>query len=152
MSATSPDASLFIIDGASRADLASIRRLLDSEYLPTTDLTEEMLAHFLICRDPVGVAGVVGLEVFGEVALLRSLVVSSERQGLGLGRRLVLAAEAMAAEIKVREIYLLTTTAAEFFEHLGYHRVNRELAPAAISLTKEFSSLCPSTAVFTVKP
>jgi amino-acid N-acetyltransferase len=58
----------------------------------------------------------------------------------------------MATELKIREIYLLTTTAAEFFTHLGYRQVDRALAPAAIASTKEFSSLCPSTAVFMVKP
>jgi len=60
--------------------------------------------------------------------------------------------EEMAAELKVRDTYLLTTTAAEFFEYLGYRQLDRNLAPAAIALTKEFSSLCPSTAVFMVKP
>jgi amino-acid N-acetyltransferase len=122
------------------------------ENLPSTDITEETLAHFLVCRDPVGVVGIVGLEVFGEIALIRSLVVSEERQGRGLGKRLVSAAQEMAAELKVRDIYLLTTTAAEFFEYLGYRQIDRELAPVAISSTKEFSSLCPSTAVFMVKP
>jgi amino-acid N-acetyltransferase len=122
------------------------------ENLPSTDITEETLAHFLVCRDPVGVVGIVGLEVFGEIALIRSLVVSEERQGRGLGKRLVSAAQEMAAELKVRDIYLLTTTAAEFFEYLGYRQIDREFAPAAISSTKEFSSLCPSTAVFMVKP
>jgi amino-acid N-acetyltransferase len=152
MRTATPEVSPPAIDGARRADLASIRRLLVMENLPSADITAETLAHFLVCRDPVGVVGVVGLEVFGQDALLRSLVVSKERQGLGLGRRLVSAAEEMAAELKVRDIYLLTTTAAELFEYLGYHRVDRELAPSAISLTTEFSSLCPSTAVFMVKP
>jgi amino-acid N-acetyltransferase len=152
MSATTPELSPTVIDGARRGDLSSIRWLLEMQYLPSADITEEALAHFLVCRDPVGVMGVVGLEVFGEVALLRSLVASKERQGVGLGRRLVSAAEERETELKVREIYLLTTTAAEFFEHLGYRQVDRAIAPAAISSTKEFSSLCPSTAVFMVKP
>src|SRR5271155_235333 len=117
MSSTTPELSPLIIDGARRADLAAIRWLLEMGFLPTADITAEALAHFLVCRDPVGVVGVVGLEVFGEVALLRSLVVSEERQGLGLGRRLVSTVEEMAAELKVRDTYLLTTTAAEFFEY-----------------------------------
>jgi amino-acid N-acetyltransferase len=71
---------------------------------------------------------------------------------VGLGRRLVTAAEEMATELKVREVYLLTTTAAELFKRLGYRQVDRNLAPPAIALTKEFTSLCPSTATFMVKP
>jgi N-acetylglutamate synthase-like GNAT family acetyltransferase len=37
--------------------------------------TEEMLDHFLVYRDAIGVAGAVGLECYGDAALLRSLVI-----------------------------------------------------------------------------
>jgi hypothetical protein len=46
--------------------------LLDIEALPSADLTEDALRHFLAARDATGVAGVVGLEKIGDVALLRS--------------------------------------------------------------------------------
>jgi amino-acid N-acetyltransferase len=140
------------IMGARRSDLPSIRWLLDIEYLPSADITEESLEHFLVYRDQLGVAGVVGLKLFGEVALLRSLVVTSERMGCGIGKNLVTAAEALAAELKVRSIFLLTTTAADFFEYRGFRRISREQAPLRIRATQEFSSLCPSTAVLMVKP
>lgn len=140
------------IAGARRSDLPSIRWLLDIECLPSADLTEEALKDFLVYRDQLGVAGVIGLQLFGEVALLRSLVVTGERMGCGIGKSLVTAAEALAAELQVRSIYLLTTTAAEFFEYRGFRRIGREEAPPEIRVTQEFSSLCPSTAVLMVKP
>jgi len=152
MSAVDHAAPPSVIDGARRADLAAIRWLLDIEFLPSVDVTEEALEHFLVYRDEIGVAGVVGLERYGEVALLRSLVVANEHMGRGLGRRLVVAAEALAAKLNVRSIYLLTTTAESFFEYLGFRRIQREEAPLAIRNSREFSSLCPATAVVMVKP
>lgn len=141
-----------VIDGARRSDLVSIRWLLDMESLPSADITEDALEHFLVYRDELGIAGVVGLERYGEVALLRSLVVAAERMGRGLGRRLVAAAEELAAELNVQSIYLLTTTAAVFFESRGFRYIEREQAPPAIRESREFASLCPATAILMVKP
>ena len=83
---------------------------------------------------------------------MRSLVVTQKDLGRGLGRRLVDAVEILAAETGVRSIYLLTTSAEAFFEYLGFRRISREETPAAIRSTREFSSLCPATAVVMVKP
>jgi amino-acid N-acetyltransferase len=122
------------------------------EALPSADITEEALQHFLVFRDERGVAGVVGLETSSDAALLRSLVVTGELIGRGVGRRLVLAAEALAAELGIRLIYLLTTSSSTFFEHLGFRSLDRKEAPLAIQGTREFVSLCPATAVLMVKP
>jgi amino-acid N-acetyltransferase len=141
------------IGGARRGDLEAIRWLLDVEFLPSADINETALEHFLVCRDEIGVvAGVVGLEIYGEVALLRSLVVTERHLGCGHGRRLVTAAQELANEMNVRAIYLLTTTAESFFEYLGYRRIQREEVPDAIRATREFASLCPASAIVMVKP
>jgi amino-acid N-acetyltransferase len=141
-----------VIERARIPDLVGIRWLLDMEALPSVDITEDALGHFLVCRDETGVAGVVGLERYGELALLRSLVVTSEHMGRGLGKRLTVAAEALASELNVRSIYLLTTTARTFFEHMGFRCIDREEGPPAIQNTRQFTSLCPATAVLMVKP
>lgn len=70
--------------------------------------------------------------------------------GCGIGKKLVLAAEALSAELQC-SIHLLTTTAADFFESRGFRRISKEQAPLEIRATREFSSLCPSTAVLMVK-
>jgi amino-acid N-acetyltransferase len=152
MNAVVPEVSAPVIAVARRSDLAGIRWLLDMESLPSADITENALEHFLVYRDEKGVAGVVGLEKYGEVALLRSLVVSSEHMGRGLGKRLVAAAEDLASELHVRSIYLLTTTEVVFFEFRGFRCIRREEAPLPIRETREFSSLCPATAILMVKP
>jgi amino-acid N-acetyltransferase len=152
MNAGQRESSVSAIEGARPSDLASIRWLLDIQFLPSADITEEALRYFLVYRDQLGVSGVIGLERCGDVALLRSLVVASERMGRGIGKGLVAAAESLAAKLQVRSIYLLTTTAADFFESRGFRRIRREQAPPQIQSTQEFSSLCPASAVLMVKP
>lgn len=130
-----------------RPSLASVNRLLSETGLPNADLSEDSMRHFLGLGSPELPEGIVGLEPHGPVALLRSLVVAKGRRGSGLGRALVAAAERHARHLRVREVYLLTTNAQEFFERLGYERVEREGAPESIRATTEFSSVCPSSAV-----
>ena len=132
--------------------MEAIRWLLDVKFLPSTDIDEAALGQFLVCRDDIRSGRVVGLEIYGEVALLRSLVVTEKHLGAGHGRRLVAAAQDLATEMNVRAIYLLTTTAESFFEYLGFRRIQREEAPESIRSTREFSSLCPASAIVMVKP
>ena len=125
--------------------------LLTDAGLPSDDVAALDFAHFLGIGDPDHPDGVVGLEVFGDVALLRSLVLRPDRRGTGEGRLLVDAVEAHARTHGITRLYLLTSTAEAFFAHLGYARTARETAPDSIRTTREFASLCPSTAAFMVK-
>ena len=124
---------------------AAVKRLLDEAKLPSSDLTEEHLRTFLACGADDALDGVVGLELYQPVALLRSLAVSARRRGRGLGSTLLAEAERYARSQGVAEIYLLTTTAERFFAGAGYERVAREAVPAAIRSTEEFSNLCPAS-------
>jgi len=128
-----------------------VRRLLGESKLPVMDLTPEHIQHFFGCGSEEAPQGVVGLEIHGSEALLRSLAVDASTRRLGCGRALVAEAERYAQERGARRIYLLTTTAARFFERLGYHTVSRDDAPECIRVTKEFSFLCPSSSAFMAK-
>jgi amino-acid N-acetyltransferase len=140
------------VEAARPGDFIGIQWLLDLESLPSADLTETALEHFLVVRDEIGVVGVVGPEVYGQVALLRSLVVANSHAGRGIGRGLVVAAESLAATLGCRSMYLLTTTAEAFFELLGFRRIERHAAPPEVQQSAEFSSLCPSSATVMAKP
>ena len=48
-------------------------------------------------------------------------------------------------------MFLLTTTAESYFGKRGYSTTSREAVPEAIRNTKEFASVCPSSAVVMVK-
>lgn len=69
----------------------------------------------------------------------------------GCGRALVARAERHASEHGARQIYLLTTGAADFFARLGYKRIEREQTPPGIRETSEFSVLCPAGSVLMMK-
>ena len=101
---------------ARAADLAAVVALLESCGLPTGDLSEAMLASFCIAEAEGKVLGVAGMETFGTVGLLRSLAVAEDRRGGGLAARLVEWCEAEARRRGVQTAYLLTTTAAEYFQ------------------------------------
>jgi amino-acid N-acetyltransferase len=125
--------------------------LLEAEGLPASDLTESHLEHFFFTCTDGAPSALVGLEIFGEAALLRSLVVSAAARTQGLGSALLLHAEEYAAAQRVRALYLLTTTAETYFENRGYKRIDRAEAPLAINSTREFASLCPSSSAFMIK-
>jgi amino-acid N-acetyltransferase len=130
---------------------AAVRRLLGAARLPADDLTAAHFAHFFGCGTADAPRGVVGLELHGTDALLRSLAVEPAIQGRGCGTALVARAEQHARRQGVRRLYLLTTGAADFFARLGYKRTERQEAPGAIRLTGEFSMLCPASSVLMMK-
>lgn len=126
-----------------RPSESAVRRLLAEANLPGEDLTAAHFGNFFACGSEQAPQGVVGLELYGADALLRSLAVAPGARGAGCAKALVARAERHAREHGVRRIYLLTTTAADFFAHLGYKRVDRQEAPGSIRATGEFSGLCP---------
>ncbi len=136
---------------ASVADETSIRQLLEQSGLPSSDLTPELLQHFLVWREGATLTAVIGLELLGDTALLRSLAVSGTRQGGGIGRQMVQAAETLARNHGIGTLYLLTTTAERYFAGLGYRHTPRDAAPPALRATPQFSSLCPASSSFMLK-
>ena len=132
---------------AARAtDLPAVVELLDACGLPTGDLTEAMLASFCVADEGGVVVGVVGIEMFGTCALMRSLVVAPVQRGRGVAERLVEWCEAEAHWRGVETTYLLTTTADEYFRKRGYADVPRAAVPLAIAGHAQFRSLCPASA------
>ncbi len=125
--------------------------LLQAQQLPVSDITDEHLEHFFFAGSDGSPTGLVGIEIDGADALLRSLVVSQDDRRKGLGSSLVKHAEQYASSKGVRSIYLLTTTAEAFFKRLGYERIDRCQAPPSIERTREFASLCPASSAFMVK-
>ena len=135
------------ITGARASDHGAIVRLLDAADLPYRDVTPAMLAHFLVVWREGELCGVIGLEPFPRVGLLRSLAVAGTERGRGLGIALTRALERHARDLGIEELYLLTTTADRFFGKLGYRQVPRGDAPAEIRGTTEFRELCAESSV-----
>ena len=130
---------------ATETDLTAVRALLSSAALPCVDLTSSHI-DFLVADMGQRIVGVIGVEPMPPAGLLRSLAVSPDRRGTGLGKQLVSALETHAARQGITGLTLLTETAAPFFMQLGYAPLAREHVTAAVAATAEFRSLCPATA------
>ncbi len=131
--------------------VTAVKALLAAARLPVDDITPDAMAHFLGAWSGPHLQGVVGIEPYGDTALLRSLAVAESRRGTGLGSALLAHAERHARESGCRTIYLLTTSAQPYFEKRGYTVTPRDAAPEAIRGTSQFSTLCPASAVLMVK-
>jgi amino-acid N-acetyltransferase len=125
--------------------------LLQAQGLPVSDITDDHLEHSFFLGSNGTPTGLVGIEICGTDALLRSLIVAENARTQGIGSALVQHAEDYATSRRVRAIYLLTTTAESFFVRRDYRRVDRTQAPPAIQSTPEFASLCPASSVFMMK-
>lgn len=130
-------------------DLDAARSILEDAGLPTTDLTVKHLAYVAESGDRF--VGVIGLELYGAIGLLRSLVVSANARAAGVGRRLVTALETSARGQGMEALWLLTIDADPYFERLGFAVMDRSTAPAAIRNTAEFAGLCPDNAILMSK-
>lgn len=132
----------------------AVETLLKATQLPTDDLQDNAyqkgIQLFTLELDEQTV-GVVGLELNGDCALVRSLAVSESKRGQGLGVLLLKHAEEAAQLMGVKELYLLTTTAADFFHKMGYELADRASAPESIAQSKQFAGICPASAAFMYK-
>jgi len=129
----------------------SLTELLQSCDLPISDISPSQSLCFFGCHIDAELVGAVGLEIYGAVALLRSLAVHPHSRNSGIGRALVAYAENAASSLRVESLFLLTTTAAPFFASFGYLPMPRDEAPAAIKATAQFSGLCPASSSFMSK-
>jgi amino-acid N-acetyltransferase len=129
------------------APLPSIhaRELLVAAALPVDDLDDPSIT-MLGAFDHGRLVGTIGLQTCGEVGLLRSLAVAAEHRGRGVAGALCARLFALARERSLGVLYLLTTSAADYFVRHGFAVIPRDDAPAAIRASAQFSSMCPSSA------
>jgi amino-acid N-acetyltransferase len=97
---------------AASEHLPQARALLEDSSLPTDGLEAQFPAAFVVAREHAEVVGLAGLERYGDVGLLRSLVVAPPYRGAGLGRMLVQNRLEAAVSVGLVRVFLLTTTAA----------------------------------------
>jgi N-acetylglutamate synthase-like GNAT family acetyltransferase len=133
------------------ADLAAVEALLVAADLPRAGVPE-WLPRFVVVERAGAIVAAAGMELYGRAALLRSVVVSRELRGSGIGAELTRRIAADAAAAGARMLYLLTTTAAEYFPRLGFERITRADLPEALSASEEMRGACPVTAVVMARP
>jgi amino-acid N-acetyltransferase len=129
-----------VLNKAREKDIPFIVELLKENDLPFSDIPDKRDSLFL-ARTDEAVIGIGGVELLGEYGLLRSLAVRAHERKKGYGQAITRGLQIHARHEGVREIYLLTITAAPFFERLGFTRTNRDEAPQPIRGTSEFCGL-----------
>ena len=124
--------------------------LLQSQNLPTGDLPAS-LTGFYTALEYDKIIGVIGMERYGQYGLLRSMVVHPEYRNKQVAKTLVDNLEQTAASAGIVSIYLLTETAAKYFEGKGYKTIDRKEVPAPVTTSTEFSHVCPVSATVMTK-
>ncbi|HET9637522.1 MAG TPA: arsenic resistance N-acetyltransferase ArsN2 [Gemmatimonadaceae bacterium] len=131
---------------ARKSDLPAVEQLLAASKLPV-DGVRDHFTDFVVAEDTDGIEGAVGLEKYDSVALLRSAVVAPGHRGSGVGKQLVEQVLERAEEAGISELYLLTTTAENYFPRFGFTRTTRAAVPEELKASAEFRGACPDTAI-----
>jgi amino-acid N-acetyltransferase len=134
-----------IIERARPADFDEIVAMLVVSHLPSEGLREHLPTTF-VAREGGRIVGSAALERYADAALLRSVAVLPEYRGQRHGRDLTEAAIRLAREYQVPALYLLTTTAEDYFQRYAFERISRGDVPATVQASVEFMSACPSSA------
>lgn len=120
--------------------------LLSLANLPISDIGENVVFFFLEIDSEI--IGTVGLETNGKIGLLRSLSLLESQKGKGYGLLIVQNLEAYVKTENINKLYLLTTTAKEFFEKkFNYEVIERVNVPIEIQSSQQFALVCPLSAV-----
>ncbi len=130
---------------ATAADWPAIEALLQGLELPLAGAREH-LAEMMVARRGSAVVACAGIERYGPDGLLRSVAVEARWQGLGIGRNLVDTLMRRARGDGVVRLWLLTTTAPDYFARLGFRETDRAAVPSAMQASAEFQGACPATA------
>ena len=128
------------------SDLPAVLTLLELVDLPVEGVKEHFSHFFVITNDNI-IVGSVGVEVYKDSGLLRSLAIHPNYQGKGLGQKMVNHVEQYSVEQNLKTLYLLTETAETFFFKLGYEYIGRDEVDLDVQQSIEFTELCPSAPV-----
>ena len=131
---------------ATSEDLPAIQALLAACRLPA-DGIELAGDNCLLAKVDSWLVGLVALEPYGRLGLLRSLAVSPDYRRRSLGRSSCARIVSHARLLGVERLYLLTTDADRYFNALGFVLIARSEAPAEIQATSQFRSVCPKSAL-----
>jgi N-acetylglutamate synthase-like GNAT family acetyltransferase len=135
------------IVAAEARHIGEVERVLAANQLPLDGLSDQYPHMYAVAQLGADLVGVAGIEQYGTVGLLRSVAVVADARGRGVGRALVLERIEFARQRELQRVFLLTTTAARFFESLGFVATARDAAPASLTESVEFARACPASAI-----
>lgn len=127
-------------------ELSEIESIISGARLPLDGLRSQFPTAFVVARHAGAIIGVAALERYGDTGLLRSVAVLPAQQNLGVGKQLITDRLEHARRAGVQQVFLLTTTAADYFARLGFRPAERGRVPALMAESPEFTGACPSSA------
>ena len=134
-----------VISGATAADVEGIKRLLEVNDLPLEGVDQHWKT-FIVARDGDALVGCGGSEAYSNAALIRSIAVSPMYRSRGIGRLLVRQLLDRLSSRGIREFYLLTTSAQDYFKRRGFKKCDRDEVNPQLLASREFQDACPKTA------
>lgn len=121
-----------------------LKLALSASGLPTEDLEDAGRSFFRAVSSDGGTVGFTGIEACGDAVLLRSMVILPAHRGKALGKSLT--RETLKVVNVSSAVFLATTSAAPFFESLGFAVIERADVPPAVLATRQLSGICPASA------
>ena len=144
--------AVFTIRPATDRDIDAVESTLRDSDLPLDGLRDQFGDAYAVAVADGEVIGVEGIEVHGADGLLRSAAVATSWRGKGVGDALTRDRIEWAQRRGLHSLYLLTTTAGDYFPRFGFTQADRETAPIAVRQSREFAAACPATALFMALP
>lgn len=126
-------------------DYQQIINLLTKSKLPTKGV-EEILQCTYVAKDGEKIIGCAAIEMYNSSALLRSVAVDNSYRGKGVGLELTKQSIDLSLSNNIKEVFLLTETAENYFTKHGFNKISRSEAPIEIQQSEEFSAICPQSA------
>ena len=140
------EVSHIVIAPAAESDVSAIKALLTSAALPTAGVDDHWQT-FLIARDGEKLVGCGGAEAYPTAALIRSVAVDPAYRSHGVGRRLVRQLLDRLASRGLRDFYLLTPTAEDYFTRRGFKTIDRDEIHPQLLASRELQDACPENAI-----
>jgi amino-acid N-acetyltransferase len=134
------------IQPAKFSDWFTVSELLQINKLPIEDI-DKNLPDFFVATINHQIVGAIGLEKYGDYALLRSMVTNPSYRNQGIASKLVSNLFSYAHSIGLKEVYLLTETAKGYFEKKSFQIIQRSEVPDAVKQSAEFRHICPASAI-----
>ncbi len=134
------------VETAGREDWPRVQQLLREASLTPEGIGDDVDVLF-VARGGGEAVGAAAVELHGQQALLRSVVVEPALRSAGVGERLVRESIVWATRAGATELWLLTIDAERYFERFGFRIIDRAAVAGPVLQSAEFTSLCPATAI-----
>ncbi|MGD2088847.1 MAG: RCCLKC-tail radical SAM protein [Candidatus Aminicenantes bacterium] len=126
---------------ASESHKKKVAEILKQCKLSTTGL-DQHIRNFYLAQLPEGMAGCIGIEIYGKHGIIRSTAVLPRHRRKGIGVKLAEKMIEFAKDKGVEELYLKTEHETAFFKHVGFSPIFPEQIPAEIKEAEMLAVSC----------